>query len=80
MPKTGPDRLLDAAQSSLRAGSMIQILMLQALAHEAQGKQQLAQEALDRILTESPKQMASPGSFSHRGRPHRAPAPGSRRT
>ena len=49
------DRLLDAAQSSLRTGSMIEILMLQALAHEAQGKQQLAQEALDRSLTESPE-------------------------
>ena len=49
------DRLLDAAQSSGRTGSLIEILMLQALAHEAQGHQQPAQEALERALTESPE-------------------------
>ncbi len=49
------DRLLDAAQSSARTGSRIEILMLQALAHEAQGHQRSAQEALERALTESPE-------------------------
>ena len=49
------DRLLDAAQSSARTGSLIEILMLQALAHEAQGNERSAQEALERALTEAPE-------------------------
>jgi len=49
------DRLYDAARSSVRTGSMVEILMLQALAHDAQGHHQPAQEALERALTESPE-------------------------
>ena len=49
------DRLLDAAQRSGRTGSLIEILMLQALAHEAQGHQRPALEALERALTEAPE-------------------------
>ena len=49
------NRLFDAAQSSGRTGSLIEILMLQALAHDAQGHQRPAQEALERALTESPE-------------------------
>ncbi len=49
------DRLLEAAGGSARTGSLIEILMLQALAHEAQGQRQPALEALEHALTEAPE-------------------------
>lgn len=48
-------RLLGAADGSARTGSRIEILMLQALAHDAQGQRRPALEALERALTESPE-------------------------
>ena len=45
------DRLLQAAETSGRMGSVIEILVLQALAHAAQGDVPLALEALERALT-----------------------------
>jgi tetratricopeptide (TPR) repeat protein len=49
------DRLLEAADGSARTGSLIEILMLQALAHQAQGHRRPALEALERALTEAPE-------------------------
>jgi LuxR family maltose regulon positive regulatory protein len=48
------NRLGEAADGSARTGSIIEILMLHALAHEAQGHQELALEALERALTATP--------------------------
>ena len=49
------DRLLDAAETSDRAGSLVEIRMLQALAHDAQGDRPRAREALGRALAEAPE-------------------------
>jgi len=49
------DRLLEAAEGSARTGSIIEILMLQALAHEARGHRRPALEALERAMTEAPE-------------------------
>jgi LuxR family maltose regulon positive regulatory protein len=49
------DRLLEAAETSGRAGSLVEIRMLQALAHDAQGHRPQAREALGRALTEAPE-------------------------
>jgi LuxR family transcriptional regulator, maltose regulon positive regulatory protein len=45
------DRLLQAAEEGGRMGSVIEILVIQALAHQAQGKTPLALESLKRALT-----------------------------
>ena len=45
------ERLLKAAEEGGRMGSAIEILVLQALAHEAQGNLPLALEPLERALT-----------------------------
>jgi LuxR family maltose regulon positive regulatory protein len=44
-------RLLQAAEEGGRIGSMIEILVLQSLAHQAQGNQPLALASLERTLT-----------------------------
>jgi len=49
------DRLLEAAETSGRAGSLVEIRMLQALAHDAQGHRPRARAALGRALTEAPE-------------------------
>jgi LuxR family maltose regulon positive regulatory protein len=49
------DRLIAAAKTSGRAGSILEIRMLQALAHEAQGHRFQAREALGLALAESPE-------------------------
>jgi LuxR family maltose regulon positive regulatory protein len=49
------DRLLAAARTSGRAGSLVEIRMLQALAHDAQGHRPQAREALGRALAEAPE-------------------------
>ena len=45
------ERLLQAAEAGARMGSVIEILMLQALAHEAQGDSPSALVPLERVLT-----------------------------
>ena len=45
------DRLLKAAEAGGRVGSLIEILVLQALAHQAQGNTPLALVSLERALT-----------------------------
>lgn len=49
------DRLFEAAETSGRAGSLIEIRMLQALAYDAQGHRPHAREALGRALAEAPE-------------------------
>ncbi|WP_246527220.1 LuxR C-terminal-related transcriptional regulator [Pseudarthrobacter albicanus] len=49
------DRLAEDAESSGRAGSLVEIRMLQALAHAAQGHRPQAREALGRSLAEAPE-------------------------
>lgn len=45
------ERLLHAAEAGGRVGSIVEILMLQAIAHEAQGNTHLALRSLERALT-----------------------------
>jgi LuxR family maltose regulon positive regulatory protein len=54
------ERLLDHAGTFQRAGSLLEIRMLQALAHEAQGHRLQAREALARAFAEAPE----PGEFA----------------
>lgn len=49
------DRLLEAAETSGRAGSRVEIRMLQALAHDAQGDRTRARETLGRAWAEVPE-------------------------
>jgi LuxR family maltose regulon positive regulatory protein len=49
------DRLLGAAETWGRAGSLVEIRMLQALAHDARGHRQPAVEALGRALALAPE-------------------------
>jgi LuxR family maltose regulon positive regulatory protein len=53
------DRLLGAAETSGRAGSLLEIRMLQALAHDAQGHRPQALESLARALAQAPE----PGGY-----------------
>jgi LuxR family maltose regulon positive regulatory protein len=53
------DRLLKAAEESARQGSLVEILMMQALAHEAQGHRSLALDALERAFGQTPE----PGGY-----------------
>ncbi|MPZ92909.1 MAG: helix-turn-helix transcriptional regulator [Actinobacteria bacterium] len=48
-------RLLEAAEGSRRTGSLVEVLMLQALAHETQGDRPLAVEALEKALAAAPE-------------------------
>ena len=49
------DRLLDVAETSGRAGSLLEIRMLQALAHDAQGHRPQALESVARALVLAPE-------------------------
>jgi LuxR family maltose regulon positive regulatory protein len=49
------DRLHEAAETSGRAGSLLEIRLLQALAHDAQGRRPQALESLARALTQAPE-------------------------
>lgn len=49
------DRLLGAAETSGRAGSLLEIRMLQALAHDARGHRPQALESLARALAQAPE-------------------------
>ena len=49
------DRLADAAETSGRAGSLLEIRMLQALAHHAQGHRTQALQSLDQAWAEAPE-------------------------
>jgi LuxR family maltose regulon positive regulatory protein len=49
------DRLHSAAETSGRAGNLVEIRMLQALAHDARGHRQQALERLGRALTQAPE-------------------------
>jgi LuxR family maltose regulon positive regulatory protein len=48
-------RLLEAAQSSGRAGSLLEIRLLQALAHDAQGHRPQAREVLGEAMADAPE-------------------------
>lgn len=63
------DRLLAAAASSGRAGSLVEIRMLQALAHDAQGRRPQAREALARAFAEAPEPGAYVRLFLDEGAP-----------
>ena len=49
------DRLADAAETSGRAGSLLEIRMLQALAHDAQGHRAQALQSLAQAWAEAPE-------------------------
>ena len=49
------DRLADAAETSGRAGSLLEIRMLQALAHDARGHRPQALQSLDHALAGAPE-------------------------
>lgn len=63
------DRLLEAAASSGRAGSVVEIRMLQALAHDAQGHRPQAREALGLAFAEAPEPDAYVRLFLDEGAP-----------
>lgn len=63
------DRLLDAAETSERAGSLVEIRMLQALAHDAQGHRPQAREALGRAFSAAPEPDAYARLFLDEGTP-----------
>lgn len=63
------DRLLDVAEASERAGSLVEIRMLQALAHDAQGHRPRAREALGRAFSEAPEPEAYARLFLDEGAP-----------
>jgi LuxR family maltose regulon positive regulatory protein len=61
------DRLGEAAESSGRAGSALEVRMLQALAHDAMGEHALAHEALGRALAGAPEPEAYTRLFLDEG-------------
>jgi LuxR family transcriptional regulator, maltose regulon positive regulatory protein len=63
------DRLHDAAETSERAGSLVEIRMLQALAHDAQGDRPRARELLGRALNEAPEPEGYARLFLDEGAP-----------
>ena len=63
------DRLADAAETSGRAGSLLEIRMLQALAHDAQGHRQQALQSLDHAWAGRPSPKATCGSSWTRALP-----------
>jgi LuxR family transcriptional regulator, maltose regulon positive regulatory protein len=63
------DRLAEAAGTSGRAGSLIEIRMLQALTLDAEGHRPRAIEALDRALSDAPEPDGYARLFLDEGRP-----------
>jgi LuxR family maltose regulon positive regulatory protein len=63
------DRLLGAAETSGRAGSVVEIRMLQALVHDAQGDRPRGREALDRAFAEVPEPEGYARLFLDEGAP-----------
>lgn len=61
--------LLDAAKAAGRAGSLMEIRMLLALAHEAQGHRSAAREELARAFAETPEPEAQVLLFRNEGFP-----------
>lgn len=63
------DRLLEAAQTSGRAGSLVEIRMLRALAHDARGHRLQAREALGLAFAEAPEPVEYVRLFLDEGAP-----------
>jgi LuxR family maltose regulon positive regulatory protein len=63
------DRLHRAARHSARSGSLLEIHMLQALAHQAQGNRTLALDALERALGQTPEPQGYGRLFLDEGEP-----------
>jgi LuxR family maltose regulon positive regulatory protein len=63
------DRMFDAVEASGRAGSLVEIRMLQALAHDARGHRERAREALGRAFSEAPEPEAYARLFLDEGAP-----------
>ena len=64
------DRLRDAAETSGRAGSLLEIRMLQALAHDAQGRRPQALECLAQALGAGARTRGLRPALPGRGRSH----------
>jgi LuxR family maltose regulon positive regulatory protein len=62
-------RLLEDAERTARAGSVLEIRMLQALARQAEGHRSLALDALERALTEAPEPTGYARLFLDEGAP-----------
>ncbi len=63
------ERLHEAAEASGRAGSLVEIRMLQALAHDARGHRPRARQALGRALAEAPEPEGTGRLFLDEGAP-----------
>ncbi len=63
------DRLHEAAEASGRAGSLVEIRMLQALGHDARGHRPRARETLGRALAEAPEPEGYGRLFLNEGAP-----------
>jgi LuxR family maltose regulon positive regulatory protein len=61
------DSLLEAAEASGRAGSLVEIRMLQALSQDARGARPLAREALGRAVAQTPEPRAYAQLFLDEG-------------
>src|SRR6202008_1307079 len=66
------DRLHDAAETSGRAGSLLEIRVLRALAQDARGQRPEAVESLARAWARAPDPDGSPRLFLDEGGPMRA--------
>ncbi|WP_214404086.1 LuxR C-terminal-related transcriptional regulator [Pseudonocardia lacus] len=63
------DRVHDAAEAAGRAGSLVEIRVLQALAHDARGQRQQARAALDRAFAGAPEPEVCVRLFLDEGAP-----------